>query len=126
LSDCAVNEAKELYDIAGGAQVAINELSDAGRELTDMRSTLVFSAMPSQIFSQQPQSVPRPAMDMEVETLNDFGGGDFGGGGLQPSHGGFGGGFASQSSFGEFVERSFVPTQFSGGGQSSNGGFGGG
>jgi len=37
-----------MYDIAGGAQAAINELSDAGKELAaaDMRSEFVFSAMP--------------------------------------------------------------------------------
>ena len=37
-----------MYDIAGGAQVAINEPSDADKELTDMRSAaaLVFSGMP--------------------------------------------------------------------------------
>jgi hypothetical protein len=37
-----------MYDIAGGAQVAINEPSDADKELTDMRSAaaLVFSALP--------------------------------------------------------------------------------
>jgi hypothetical protein len=128
-----------MYDIAGGAQVAINELSDAGKDLTDMRSALVFSAMPPGTVSLQPQSAPRPAMDFEVKTLNDFGGSDFGGGGLHPSSGGFGGGFASQSSFGEFGGTtghssfgkfggfgSSASAQFFGGGHSSNGGFGGG
>jgi hypothetical protein len=108
LSDCAVKEAQAIYDIAGGVQAAINELSDAGKDLTHTRSDFVFSAMPPGTVILPPKSVPPPAL-----TSDAFGGGVFGGGG-QPSYGGFGGGVASQLPFGEFGGGVF------GGGQSSN------
>jgi hypothetical protein len=107
LSDCAVKEAQAIYDIAGGVQAAINELSDAGKDLTHKRSDFVFSTTPPETVLLPPQSVPPPAI-----TSDAFGGGVFGWGG-QPSYGGFGG-VASQSSFGEFGGGVF------GGGQSSN------
>ncbi len=93
--------------MAGGAQSAINELSDAGKEFVDeaqkqMRSTFVFSATPPEPISVQQQSVAPPAVH-----LHGLGGGGFGRGG-QPSYGG------------KFGDSGF------GGGQSSNGGFGGG
>jgi hypothetical protein len=109
LSDCAVKEAQAIYDIAEGVQAAINELSDAGKDLyADTRSDFVFSAMPPGTVILPPKSVPPPAL-----TSDAFGGGVFGGGG-QPSYGGFGGGVASQLPFGEFGGGVF------GGGQSSN------
>ena len=138
-----------MYDIAGGAQTAINELSDAGKALTGMRSSMVFSSMPPGTLSPQQQSVPPPAIDIQGGTVQPgfdegvasqssfgqpsyagFGGGVYDGGfGSrdgpasfgQPSYGGFGGGVARQSSFGQ-------PSYggFGGGGQPSYGGFGGG
>jgi hypothetical protein len=135
LSDCAVKDANQMYDIALGVQAGINELSDAGKKLAasaDMRSTIVFSPMPpgktsgNNVPSEvQHQSVSPPALSFDAFRGNDFGGGG------QPSYGGFGGsqfgGTTGQSSYGDFGGYgSRASAEFFGGGQSSNGGFGGG
>ena len=111
-----------MYDIVTGAKAAINELSDAGKDSTDMWSASVFSAMPQGRVSLPPQS------EQPLITFDASGGGNFQVGGRgQTSHGGFGGGIASQSSFGEFGGvGSRASAQFFRGGESSNGGFGGG
>ena len=69
MSDCAVKEAKAVYDHVGGAQAAI-----------DLRSALVFPVMAPGTVSQQTQSVPPPVIDIQDEGIvNAFGDGFDGG-----------------------------------------------